>query len=128
MGLHNLLVQLPIFSGPTNLGGSAVRNVHIKGDGTAADQTGVLLAGELDIPAAPGPATLVPGTAPTGGIEFTDTQIENTAAQSFQVGDIDPTTGRPTSGLLVANSGGDVNVDYYGSMYVNRAENGNYPA
>jgi hypothetical protein len=90
----------------SNLGGSSVRNVLIKGDGTAGDQTGVLLAG---VSAA--------STQPRGGIEFTDTQIENTAAQSFQVGDGLPAT---------AGSGGSVNVDYYGSIKVDRSENGNF--
>ena len=92
----------------SNLGGSSVRNVLIKGDGTAGDQTGVLLASDVALGIA---------TAPTGGIEFTDTQIENTAAQSFQVGDGLPAT---------AGSGGDVNVDYYGSIKCDVADNGNF--
>ena len=91
----------------SNLGGSSVRNVLIKGDGTAGDQTGVLLASDVTGIA----------TAPRGGIEFTDTQIENTAAQSFQVGDGLPAT---------AGSGGSVNVDYYGSIKVDRTLNGNF--
>ena len=97
----------------SNLGGSSVRNVLIRGDGTAADQTGVLLASDgADL-----------STAPTGGIEFTDTQIENTAAQSFQVGDNNPTLLPP---VLVPGSGGDVNVDYYGSIKCDVADNGNF--
>ncbi len=113
----------------SNLGGSSVRNVLIKGDGTAGDQTGVLLAGELTpAPATPpvSAATFVANTEPTGGIEFTDTQIENTAAQSFQVGDIVPSTGYTNPGDVLPGSGGDVNVDYYGSIKCNVAENGNY--
>ena len=98
----------------SNLGGSSVRNVLIKGDGTAANQTGVLLASDVALGIA---------TAPTGGIEFTDTQIENTAAQSFQVGDNNPTLLPP---VLISGSGGDVNVDYYGSIKCNVADNGNF--
>ena len=100
-------------------GGSAVRNVTIQGDGTSAIQRGVRIAGVLD-----GTGTaVIAGTTPTGNVEFSETQIENTTSVAFQVGTFDTTVLPPTP---ILGSGGNANVDYHGSITNNIADNGNF--
>ena len=91
-------------------GGSSVRNVSISGDGTSSIQRGVRIANVAGT-----------GQAPSGDIEFSDTLIKNTTSVAFQVGDIDETTSTPTPA-----SGGSANIDYYGTITNNTAENGNF--
>jgi hypothetical protein len=102
-------------------GGSAVRNVVITGDGTSAIQRGVRIAAVGD---GTGSGFLA-GTAPTGSLEFSDTSILNATAQAFQVGleQTNPTTTPPT---VITGSGGNADIDYYGRIVTNTAENGNF--
>lgn len=108
----------------SRLGGSSVRNVLIEGNGTAGDQSGVRVAAELVSPPTI-PDSTIAGTEPSGGIEFSDTQIANTAGRSFQVGLVDSSTST-TNPAALPNSGGTVNIDYYGSIKVDRQNNGGF--
>ena len=113
----------PTASSISNLGGSSVRNVSISGDGTNDRQTGVIVAGIRTT----GTNTFT--DEPTGGLEFTDTTIGLTTAQGLQVGleqlliPVPPSTDYIEA---IANSGGDVNIDYSGSITNNINQNGNF--
>lgn len=104
-----------------NTGGSAVRRVSISGDGTSTLQTGVVIAGKRATD-----TTIVPNTEPTGGIEFSDTAIALATADGFEVGLPVEAAGIPVfPPQAIANSGGDVNIDYSGSITNNINNNGN---
>ena len=119
-------------------GGSSVRKVAITGNGTSNLQRGVRIATERTPISPPNPLpTTVPGTiasnpvnnatVPTGGIEFSDTAISLTTAQAFQVGlEIQPLPTPPTPPEAILSSGGNVNIDYYGSISNNINQNGNF--
>ena len=94
-------------------GGSTVRNVSIRGDGTSSIQRGVRIANIA--------GTLL--AAPEGDIEFSDTLIQNTSSVAFQVGAFDNTVSPP---VPIPNSGGSANIDYHGTITNNTAENGNF--
>ncbi len=111
----------PFGTAIANAGGSAVRNVSISGDGTNDLQKGVRIAGIVD------PATGNTTTSnPTGGIEFSDTSINITTAQAFQVGAI--TEAPAVAGDAILGSGGDVSINYLGSITNNISQNGNFPS
>ena len=108
-----------------NTGGSAVRNVSISGNGTSNSQTGVVIAAERQSLVAS-----VPNTNPTGGIEFSDTAIDLMTADGFEVGlqqlsSLGPPQVPVNPPAAIPGSGGDVNIDYSGSITNNRNNNGN---
>lgn len=111
-------------------GGSSVRNVAITGNGTSRLQRGVRIAQERDPispPNDPPVNTVSAATVPMGGIEFSDTAISLTTAQAFQVGlESQPLPTPPTPPTAIAGSGGDVDIDYYGSISNNINQNGNF--
>ena len=109
----------PVGSQIANNGGSAVRNVSISGDGTSTEQAGIVIAGNRN-----GDLNFVAGTAPTGGIEFSDTSIGLTTADAFEVGLTTLAGGAPTS-VPISGSGGDVDIDFSGSITNNINANGN---
>tara|TARA_Y100000385_G_scaffold286411_1_gene348366 strand:- start:3220 stop:6492 length:3273 start_codon:yes stop_codon:yes gene_type:complete len=111
-------------------GGSSVRNVAITGNGTSSLQRGVRIAQERDPispPNDPPVNTVNLTTVPAGGIEFSDTAISLTTAQAFQVGlENQPLPAPPAPPTAIAGSGGDVDIDYYGSISNNINQNGNF--
>lgn len=129
----------PFGSAISTGGGSSVRNVTIEGNGTSSLQRGVRIASERTpisppnpLPTVPDPGTIASNpinaaTTPTGGIEFSDTTIRLTTAQAFQVGlEVQPLPTPPAPPLAIPSSGGDVNIDYYGSISNNINQNGNF--
>ncbi len=111
-------------------GGSSVRNVTITGNGTSSLQRGVRIAAErtplISPPNPAGPPNTI-DKSPTGGIEFSDTAINLTTAQAFQVGlEEQPLPLPPNPPTAIAGSGGDVDIDYYGSITNNINQNGNF--
>ena len=115
----------PVGSSIANTGGSAVRNVSISGDGTSAVQTGILIAGQRL-----SNTDIQPGTAPTGGIEFSDTAVGLTTGDALEVGLVSIGTAAPAPNpagtpVAIPGSGGDVNIDYSGSITNNINNNGN---
>ena len=106
-------------------GGSSVRRVAITGNGTNNQQRGVRIAAESTPISPPNPAgTLANTKIPAGGIEFSDTAISLMTNQAFQVGlENQPLPNPPTA---ITGSGGDVNIDYYGSITNNINQNGGF--
>ena len=119
-------------------GGSSVRRVAITGNGTNNQQRGVRIAQERTPISPPNPLpTTVPGTVatnpvnpntvPTGGIEFSDTAISLMTAQAFQVGhEVQPLPASPNPPAAIPDSGGNVDIDYYGSITNNINQNGGF--